>query len=46
MRFEMAKHQGAKPPAQNGSILPIAKAKLDPELDQLFKTSVSALRYV
>jgi hypothetical protein len=38
---KMAKHKSAKPAPPNGSILSIAAAKLDPKLDELFKTSVS-----
>jgi hypothetical protein len=38
----MAKQKGVKLPAPNDSILPVVKAKLDPKLDELFKTSVSA----
>jgi hypothetical protein len=40
--MKMAKHKSAKPAPPNGSIVPVVQAKLDPKLDQLFKTSVSA----
>jgi hypothetical protein len=40
--YGMAKNKAAKTAPPNGSVLPIIQQKLDPKLDELFKTSVSA----